>query len=176
MIGRSLLLVFGVCAMVVAMAPGLDEESSDDVATPTPGGGAQSQSSAKANAQWYQGEHTLVRESDGHFYANVAVAGSSMRMMVDTGASVIALTAADATAAGLSWNDSEVALIGRGASGDVFGVPAMLPDVEVGGITKRNVQAVIIPEGLDTSLLGQSFLSAVDNVEIADDRMILGAQ
>lgn len=177
MIGRSLIFVFGVCAIVLALAPGLEgssEEGSDAALAKNTGIAAQK--SAPATAQWYQGGHTLVREGDGHFYADVAVAGAPLRMMVDTGASVIALTAADASAAGLSWNDADVRPIGRGASGDVHGVAAMLSEVEVGGMARHNVQAVIIPEGLDTSLLGQSFLSAIDNVEIADDRMILGAQ
>ena len=97
-------------------------------------------------------------------------------MMVDTGASVIALTAPDALAAGLDWSPADVRVIGRGASGDVMGVPAMLTEVDVGGITARGVQAVIVPEGLDVSLLGQSYLSSVGNVAIAEDRMVLSAQ
>lgn len=129
-----------------------------------------------APSSWYHDDHILSRESDGHFYADVAVAGAPLRMMVDTGASVIALTAADAQAAGLNWSEADVRVIGRGASGDVRGVPVMLGDVEVGGMNARNVQAVIIPEGLDVSLLGQSFLSSISNVEISEDRMILSAQ
>ena len=49
----------------------------------------------------------------------------------------------------------------------------MLDSVTVGDLQADNVEAVIIPEGLDVSLLGQSFLSRVDNVQIEGDRMTL---
>ena len=177
MIGRSLIFVFGVCAVAVALVPSADETGTGGAAEET---GAvntlETGDTGGAPSSWYQDDHTLTRESDGHFYANVTVAGAPLRMMVDTGASVIALTAADAQAAGLSWSEADVRVIGRGASGDVRGVPAMLGDVDVGGMTAHNIQAVIIPEGLDISLLGQSYLSSISSVEIAEDRMILSAQ
>jgi aspartyl protease family protein len=46
--------------------------------------------------------------------------------------------------------------------------------MDVGGFEARNVEAAIIPEGLGISLLGQSYLSRIDNVEISDDEMRLG--
>ena len=75
---------------------------------------------------------------------------------------------------GLSWDDSALRPIGRGASGTVYGTPVVLQSLEVGGFEARNVEAAIIPEGLDVSLLGQSFLSKIDNVEISGDEMRLG--
>lgn len=118
-------------------------------------------------------EVQLQREYDGHFYADVAVDGISTRMMVDTGASVIALTGEDAMALGLYWDESEIAPVAEGASGVVYGVHTQLRHVAVGGFEARNVRAMIVPEGLGVSLLGQSFLSTVNSVEIADDRMVL---
>ncbi len=127
-----------------------------------------------AESDWYAGGHTLNREWDGHFYAEAHVDGTPVRMLVDTGASVIALTADDAVAAGLEWSDDQVRHIGSGASGAVYGVPVSLNEVEVGGLTRQNVRAVIIPEGLDISLLGQSYLSKIGNVAIEDGTMTLG--
>ncbi len=176
MIGRSLIFVFGVCAVAVALVPSADETGAAELGAVNTLETGDAGDPGGAPSSWYQDDHTLTRESDGHFYANVTVAGAPLRMMVDTGASVIALTAADAQAAGLNWSESDVRVIGRGASGDVRGVPTMLGDVEVGGMNARNVQAVIIPEGLDISLLGQSYLSSISNVEISEDRMILSAQ
>ena len=92
--------------------------------------------------------------------------------MVGTGASVIALTGRDAMAAGLYWDDSEITHIGSGASGAVYGVPVRLAEVEIGGMVRRNVDAVIIPEGLGISLLGQSYLRQVGAVEIAGNQMV----
>ncbi|MGB7372727.1 retropepsin-like aspartic protease family protein [Pontixanthobacter sp.] len=126
-----------------------------------------------ASNGWYAGVHTLTRSGDGHFYAQTEINGVSLRLLVDTGASVVALTADDARDAGLTWNPADVSLIGRGASGDVYGVSAVIDTIDLGGITQSNVQAVIIPEGLDTSLLGQSFLSKIKSVEIVGGQMAL---
>ena len=118
-------------------------------------------------------EVTLPREHDGHFYADVTVDGVPSRMLVDTGASVVALTGDDALAMGLYWNDSEVRPVAQGASGTVYGVNTSLPRMRLGDFEAQDVRAVIIPEGLGVSLLGQSFLETIDHVRIADDRMVL---
>ena len=115
----------------------------------------------------------LERQPDGHFYAEADVDGAPIRLMVDTGATMIALNAADARKLGFDWNTSELQHVGLGVNGDVLGKPVQLDSVTVGDLQADNVEAVIIPEGLDVSLLGQSFLSRVDNVQIEGDRMTL---
>ena len=136
------------------------------------GGNEGSGQRSSRKAEWYAGGHSLQRQSDGHFYANGTVHGTSTQFLVDTGASVIALTGADARAAGLNWSDADIMPIGSGASGTVYGVATMIDEVEIGGLAQRNVRAVIIPEGLEISLLGQSFLSEIKSVEITGDRMV----
>lgn len=96
-------------------------------------------------------------------------------MLVDTGASVIALTGADAQAAGIYWDESEVRPVGRGASGTVYGVPKRLDEVAIGDLSQRNVEAIIVPRGLDISLLGQSYLSRLGRVDISGNTMELSA-
>ncbi|MEZ5742182.1 MAG: TIGR02281 family clan AA aspartic protease [Sphingomonadaceae bacterium] len=128
---------------------------------------------AKRDA-WSAGQALLRRSSDGHFYAKVAVNAQDYRFLVDTGASIVALTGDDATAMGLYWDESELRPIGRGASGTVHGVPTMIPRMELDGFEATNVEAAIIPHGLDVSLLGQSFLSRIDTVSISGDTMTLG--
>lgn len=123
---------------------------------------------------WYAGETVLERASDGHFYAEAAVDGQPVRFMVDTGASAVALTGEDALDIGLRWDDSALRAVGRGASGPVYGVHTTIGELVLGNFRGSNVAAVIVPEGLPVSLLGQSFLSRIDNLEIAGDRMVLG--
>ena len=123
---------------------------------------------------YLSGTAEISRASDGHFYSDVSVNRRSIRALIDTGASVVALTGVDAEAIGLHWNPADVRVIGTGASGPVKGVPVMLDSVELGRHEAKQVQAVIIPEGLDVSLLGQSFLATVDPVRIEGDRMLLG--
>ncbi|MFA6220047.1 MAG: TIGR02281 family clan AA aspartic protease [Erythrobacter sp.] len=129
----------------------------------------------KAFAAWSAGETVLPRARNGHFYAEVAINGSPVNFLVDTGASMIALTGEDAAAAGLSWSDSDVRIVAQGASGPVYGVPVRLDRVVLGGHEAQNVEAAIIPSGLDVSLLGQSFLATIEPVRIEGDRMVLGS-
>ncbi|OYW45726.1 MAG: hypothetical protein B7Z08_03200 [Sphingomonadales bacterium 32-68-7] len=120
------------------------------------------------------GEATLQRHANGHFYAAVSVGGRDAEMLVDTGASVVALTGEDALTLGVEWNPNAVVPVAKGASGTVFGVPVRLERVRLGDIEVRGVEAVVVPEGLPISLLGQSFLGRVGRLEIAGDRMVLG--
>lgn len=117
----------------------------------------------------------LRRAADGHFYAGVEIGGKPMTMLVDTGASVVALTGPDARAAGLHWNPAELAVVAQGANGPVRGVARTLDRVALGTHQARAVRAVIIPEGLPISLLGQSFLSTIEPLRIEKDRMVLGS-
>lgn len=123
---------------------------------------------------WNSGELVLPRADDGHFYADVTFDGGSAQMMVDTGASIVALTGADAEAAGVQWSEDQVQPVARGANGTVYGVPVTLGRVQVGDLEAQRVEAIVVPEGLDVSLLGQSFLSKIQRVEIEQDRMLLG--
>lgn len=173
MIGRYLALAAGVCLFAALFAAGSKSVGSSSGEAWVPKQSVAANSVGAADSDWYSGSHTLSREYDGHFYAQANVNGRSVRMMVDTGASVIALTGSDARAAGLSWNQGEVRPIGRGASGDVYGVVRTLDVVDIGGFTKRNVRAIVVPQGLDVSLLGQSYLGQIASVEIQGDQMRL---
>ena len=119
------------------------------------------------------GEVRLSRQADGHFYARPMISGTEVAALVDTGAGIVALTAEDARAAGIFWNETDVRLIGRGASGDVYGVATTIDRIELNGLVAYQVPAAVIPEGLDVTLLGQSFLSRIDSVRIENDAMIL---
>jgi aspartyl protease family protein len=112
----------------------------------------------------------LRRGPDGHFYADAQVNGTTIRFMVDTGASVVVLTAADAQRAGIHLPSERSMAMGVG--GPVEIIPVTLDRVAIGGIEARAVQAAVADE-LPVSLLGQSYLSRVGTVEIHGDRMVL---
>ena len=172
MIGRSLALTAIVCVIAALVAAGSDAGSSNEGGDWVPRS-AVAHSGSAPTSDWNAGTHTLTREYDGHFYANTSVNGASLRMLVDTGASVIALTGSDARAAGMYWDQSEVRPVARGASGTVYGVVRQIDVVDVGGFTRRNVRAMIVPEGLDISLLGQSYLGQIGSVKIEGNQMVL---
>jgi aspartyl protease family protein len=123
---------------------------------------------------WVSGEVVLKRAEDGHFYAEVSADGATTRMLVDTGASMVALTGDDAHAMGITWNPDEVEPVARGASGLVYGVQVKIDRMQVGEVEARSVDALVVPDGLGISLLGQSFLSRIPRVEMDQQQMILG--
>jgi aspartyl protease family protein len=114
----------------------------------------------------------LRRQPDGHFYADVEVNGAKLHMLVDTGATEIALSREDARSAGLATSIGMQEVIGRGADGDVHGEAATLDRVSLGETTAEGLPAVVLDSG-EQSLLGQSFLSKFDRVEIEGDKMVL---
>ena len=114
----------------------------------------------------------LQRSSDGHFYAEVQINGSTIRALVDTGASGIALSRADASSAGIATSIGMPDVVGEGADGDVHGEVVKLDRVTLGHKTAEGMSAVVLSNG-EQSLLGQSFLSKFDTVEIRGDVMVL---
>ncbi len=118
-------------------------------------------------------ETVLERESDGHFYAYVEVNGQTVRFLIDTGASTVALTKDDAQRVGIPFSPSEFRVVGRGASGPAMGQLVTIGRVAIDGKQAYDVQGVVLDDGLDISLLGQSFLSKIPNVTIQGDRMTL---
>lgn len=131
-------------------------------------------SAMREDDEWLGGEVVLPRAGDGHFYAEVVVDGVASNMLVDTGASVIALTGEDAHAIGIEWSPEDVRPVARGASGVVHGVPIVLDTVQLGDFEELEIEAVVVPRGLDISLLGQSFLSRIERVEMRQREMVLG--
>lgn len=115
---------------------------------------------------------TLRRQWDGHFYADAQINGTSIRMLVDTGASTIALSRDDARRAGVGISIGMPTIVGRGASGDVKGEYVTLDRVSLGGESAQGVSAIVL-DGGEKSLLGQSFLSKFESVEIKGDTMVL---
>ncbi|MDY7096679.1 MAG: TIGR02281 family clan AA aspartic protease [Pseudomonadota bacterium] len=174
MFGKTLLFAGAVVVFALIVVPRHDEPDSVQSDGTTYSPTAAAMASGPATGSWSAGgDHTLSRAYDGHFYAAATLNGTGVRMLVDTGASVIALTGADAASMGLFWDDAAVRPVARGASGAVYGVPVTIDEVEIGGMVRRNIDAIIVPEGLDISLLGQSYLSKLGTVEISGDSMVI---
>ena len=114
----------------------------------------------------------IARQNDGHFYVDALVNGMPVRFLVDTGASVVALSVRDAQNAAVPVNPAQFEVIGSGASGEVRGQPVELGQLSIVGKNVTSVPAVVI-DGGDQSLLGQSFLSRFDAVEIHGDELVL---
>lgn len=114
---------------------------------------------------------TLARAPDRHFYVVMDVNGESIRFLIDTGATNLVLTKSDARAVGIDLEDLDFYGRATTANGEVRTAPVRLDRVEFGPWTHRNVQASVNEGELDTSLLGQSFLSRFEKIEISGGQM-----
>ena len=119
------------------------------------------------------GEVRLGRSGDSHFYADTNIDDTNIRMMVDSGASIIALTRRDAEAIGIDVDRLPISGTARTAGGDIPMRTVMLDSVEVDGLEVRRVQAAVIDADMGVSLLGQSYLSKLDAVNVEGDTMTL---
>lgn len=115
----------------------------------------------------------LERKSDDHFYVDALVNETAINFVVDTGASVVALTQDDARAAGIAFDPRRFRVIARGASGDVRGQQVTIHRLSIGQKEAWDVDSVVVADGLDVSLLGQSYLGQIGSVSIANDKMTL---
>jgi aspartyl protease family protein len=115
----------------------------------------------------------LRRGGDGHFHAEIEVNGRPVQFVVDTGASDVVLSRADAERVGIDL--SGLAFVGRArtANGTVATAPVRLGVVRLGDITDTDVRASVTDGGLDGSLLGMSYLDRFARIEIEGDVMRL---
>ena len=127
---------------------------------------------AKSDAPAEAGAVELERSYDGHFYADVEINGASVHALIDTGATGIALSRDDARKAGLAVSIGMPGVVGEGADGDVRGEYVTLDRVTLGHKSVEKMSAVVLNAGEQT-LLGQTFLSKFESVEMKGDRMTL---
>lgn len=119
------------------------------------------------------GTVTVRRGRDGHFRLTATVDGNDIRFLVDTGATVVALTPDAARAAGFDPDRLTYGMPVATANGVARSAPVTLGEIRVGPIGARDVRAAVIREGLGESLLGLSFLDRLSGYEVRRDTMIL---
>lgn len=107
------------------------------------------------------GKVTLTADVRGHFFTTGTVNGTSIRFMVDTGATSIALGPSDARRIGLDPNRGEKGMVST-ANGLVVVSRVMLDTVRIGDITLHNVEASVIQTEMPAALLGMSFLNRME--------------
>lgn len=117
-------------------------------------------------------ETELERTESGHFYTYATVNGQLVKFIVDTGADVVALTPEDAERAGVKFNPAEFDVVGEGAGGPIRGENVTIESIELDGKLVNDVRGVVI-ENASRSLLGQSYLSRMGEVQMRGDTMVL---
>ena len=115
----------------------------------------------------------INRESDGHYWTRADVQGTDIRFMVDTGASIVALTLHDAQRIGYKPVDLEFDNEVRTAGGMTMGAYIILDKVRIGRVEMEDVSAMVLKDGLEQSLLGMSFLGELYSYEFKGDTLII---
>lgn len=111
---------------------------------------------------------TEIKADDrGHFITRAEIDGSGITVMVDTGASVVALSYEDADDIGLRPASLTYDTPVMTANGQIKAARVTLRRVEIDGVRVRDVAGMVLPAGsMDGSLLGMSFLSHLRSFRI----------
>ena len=119
------------------------------------------------------GAVSIRRGGDGHFRLTAEVDGVPVRFLVDTGATLVVLSPADAARIGVDPAQLSFGFRTRTANGAAMTARLALGEIAVGNLRVRDVAAATVQGGLDESLLGLSFLDRLSGFEVRGDRMIL---
>ncbi|WP_221765689.1 retropepsin-like aspartic protease family protein [Methyloradius palustris] len=108
------------------------------------------------------GNVTLYADSAGHYFADGYVNGASLRFLVDTGATAVALNSGDAAYAGLDYKRGKKELL-ETASGTVVGYNVVINTLKIGGLVLNQVNALVLEGGSPSVvLLGMTALNRMD--------------
>lgn len=128
----------------------------------------------KISDQSVQGKETRIRmAADGHFWARVTINGVPRRMLVDSGATITALSAATASAASLDVRDSMFPIILNTANGSITAQTATVGNIKLGNIVARDLGVVVSPAFGNTDVLGMNFLSKLKSWRVEGRTLIL---
>jgi aspartyl protease family protein len=116
----------------------------------------------------------VPEDGRGHFVSEPLVNGVRIQAVVDTGASMVALSAEDAARCGIFPGAGDFTLGVATANGSVKAAPVRLREVRLGSIVLRDVEGLVLPAGsLHGSLLGMSFLRRLSSFEVKNGTLVL---
>lgn len=119
-------------------------------------------------------EVILHKALGGHFETGVGVNGVTVPMLIDTGASSVALRYEDAIRVGIDPDQLNFTQTILTANGRAMAASARLRQVAVGPIIREDIQGIVAEKGkLDQSLLGMSFLSTLGSLQMQTDELRL---
>ncbi|HWA62640.1 MAG TPA: TIGR02281 family clan AA aspartic protease [Caulobacteraceae bacterium] len=119
------------------------------------------------------GAAALSKAADGHFWADADVDGHEVRFLVDTGASAVALTQEDARRLGIDPNSLSYTYAVATANGQAHAAQIKLHSISVGQAHVADVDAFVLDRGLETSLLGMTYLGRLSQFEATRTALIL---
>jgi aspartyl protease family protein len=128
---------------------------------------------APAAAVADDGAAQIVKAADGHFWAEAKVDGRAVRFLIDTGATAVALSQTDAKRLGIDTKALDYSYKVMTASGETRAASVKLASVSVAGAQVRDVEALVVEKGLETSLLGMSYLGRLSSFQATPRALVL---
>jgi aspartyl protease family protein len=181
---RSLLLTTAICAAVayvlrentVLFGPGTPQEAqaaNRDGSRPPRPGAKEIERPDRSQDRLGDREFVIPADRSGHFVLNALINGAVVAFMVDTGATAVALSRADAERIGLVDARLDFSQTVQTANGVARVAPVTLDSVTIGQMNMRDVKAVVIDQPMSMSLLGMSFLGRLNGYEVRDRRLVM---
>lgn len=116
----------------------------------------------------------LEANTNGHYLTEADINNRSVRVLVDTGASAVALSYEDAEEVGLRPRTLNYDVEVSTANGVVKAAHVKLREVEIGSVRVQDVEGLVLPQGaLSGTLLGMSFLSRLRSFSVENGRLML---
>lgn len=116
---------------------------------------------------------TISSDPDGHFRTAAFINDQKINMLVDTGASMVALSRKDAAKLGYYFYDNDFIHAGKSATDKIKYIEITLAEIEVAGIRLSNVPAAVVNNETMPALLGMSFINRLNRIEIRKDKLTI---
>lgn len=116
---------------------------------------------------------TFRADQSGHYYVRTEVNGSTVNFMIDTGATHVVFSKADAEKIGYDLDSLTFNLPASTANGIVYSAQVDISSIVVGPIRIENIDGFVNQGELDVSLLGMSFLNQLSGYEVRDGLLTL---
>jgi aspartyl protease family protein len=119
------------------------------------------------------GETRVKRAPDGHYWLRAQINGHPANFLVDTGATLTAVSSETAAAAGLTPREVGVPVRMQTANGAVAAELTTIDELRFGNVVARGLDAAIAPGLGPTNVIGMNFLSRLSSVRLEGEMMIL---
>ncbi len=119
------------------------------------------------------GETVIPRAQDGHYWVTATVNGKPVEFLIDTGATMTAITPETARTLGLEVDRSGIPMIVGTANGEIEAWPSQVDAITVGNISMGplDVQVSDVPDSVN--LLGMNWLSTLGRWRVEGREMVL---
>jgi len=115
----------------------------------------------------------VPRGPGGHYHLTVAMNGTPVEMVLDTGATSVVLNRADAERIGIDVGALRFSGVANTANGQVRTARVRIDEIRLGSRVDRNFTVLVNDGELSTSLLGMDYLERFERLEISDGRLVL---